>query len=191
MNTEVALHQRSQSQCELCATKDRLQVYNLPPASDASTDESVLICKTCHEIIENPNNDIMHWRCLNDSMWSQVPAVQVLVWRILTRLNSEAWAQDLLDMLYLDENTLAWAQSGNIGHNNENDMVHIDCNGTTLQAGDNVQLVKDLNVKGANFTAKRGTAVRGISLVTDNHGQIEGRINGQRIVLLTQFVKKM
>ena len=55
---------------------------------------------------------------------------------------------------------------------------------------DTVTLIKDLNVKGANFTAKRGTAVRGISLVADNAEQIEGRVNGQKIVILTQFVKK-
>lgn len=191
MNTEEALHQRSESQCELCGAKDNLQVYSLPPASDASTDESVLICKTCHETINNPDNDMMHWHCLKDSMWSQVPAVQVLVWQILTRLNAEAWAQDLLDMLYLDESTLARAQSGITKSDNGSSITHTDCNGATLQAGDNVQLVKDLNVKGANFTAKRGTAVRGISLVADNPEQIEGRINSQRIVLLTQFVKKM
>jgi protein PhnA len=53
-----------------------------------------------------------------------------------------------------------------------------------------VTLTKDLTVKGANFTAKRGTAVRNISLVFDNEGQIEGRVNGQRIVILTKFVKK-
>ncbi len=45
-------------------------------------------------------------------------------------------------------------------------------------------------VKGANFTAKRGTVVRGISLVADNQEHIEGRVNGQQIVILTKFVKK-
>lgn len=38
---------------------------------------------------------------------------------------------------------------------------------------------------------KRGTAVRGISLVPDNAQHIEGRVEGQRIVILTQFVKKL
>jgi protein PhnA len=47
-----------------------------------------------------------------------------------------------------------------------------------------------LDVKGANFTAKRGTAVRNIRLVHDNPEQIEGKINGQGIVILTQYVKK-
>ena len=59
-----------------------------------------------------------------------------------------------------------------------------------LAQGDTVVLIKDLPVKGANFTAKRGTAVRGISLVLDNPAHIEGRVEGQRIVILTEFVKK-
>ena len=45
-------------------------------------------------------------------------------------------------------------------------------------------------MKGANFTAKRGTAVRRISLVADNAKQIEGKVDGQHIVILTEFVKK-
>ena len=67
---------------------------------------------------------------------------------------------------------------------------HKDANGAILNQGDNVVLIKDLPVKGAGFTAKRGTAVRGISLVADNPAHIEGRVEGQRIVILTQFVKK-
>ncbi|MDP5086798.1 MAG: alkylphosphonate utilization protein, partial [Yoonia sp.] len=51
-------------------------------------------------------------------------------------------------------------------------------------------LIKDLPVKGAGFTAKRGTAVRGIALVPDNPAHIEGRVEGQRIVILTEFVKR-
>jgi protein PhnA len=108
---------------------------------------------------------------------------------MLDRLRGEGWPQDLLDMLYLDEDTLAWAQAGAAGAQ-EAAVVHKDCNGAVLEAGDTVTLIKDLNVKGANFTAKRGTAVRGISLVHDNPEQIEGRVEGQKIVILTQFVKK-
>ena len=51
-------------------------------------------------------------------------------------------------------------------------------------------LIKDLNVKGTTFTAKRGTSVRRISLVPDNAEHIEGKVNGQQIVILTKFVKK-
>ncbi|MCF8466543.1 MAG: alkylphosphonate utilization protein [Sneathiella sp.] len=69
-------------------------------------------------------------------------------------------------------------------------MQHLDSNGVALSSGDTVILIKDLNVKGAGFTAKRGTAVRSISLVPDNAAHIEGRVEGQQIVILTEFVKK-
>ena len=69
-------------------------------------------------------------------------------------------------------------------------LVHKDAYGAVLASGDTVVLIKDLPVKGAGFTAKRGTAVRSISLVHDNAGHIEGRVEGQRIVILTEFVKR-
>lgn len=191
MSTEQALLERSGSKCELCAATENLQPYAIPPAADDSVDHALLLCDTCREQIEEPEKcDPNHWRCLNDSMWSPVPAVQVMAWRMLKRLSTEGWPQDLLDMLYLDEATLAWAEAGSETANGEESQPHLDSNGAVLTAGDTVTLTKDLNVKGANFTAKRGTAVRNISLVADNPGQIEGRVNGQQIVILTQFVKK-
>lgn len=119
-------------------------------------------------------------------MWSDNLAVQVEAYRLLRQLSGESWAQDALDMLYLDEDVKIWAEAG---------VPKIpaiptrDSHGTILQAGDTVTLIKDLPVKGAGFTAKRGTAVRGISL-TDNPEHIEGRVNGQRIVLVTAYLKK-
>lgn len=191
MSTEKTLHERSGSKCELCGVTENLGVYEVPPHSDGSADKSVLVCATCREQIEDPEKvDINHWRCLNDSMWSQVPAVQVMAWRMLTRLSAEGWPQELLDMLYLDDETLAWAKATGEGDSPEKAVKHVDCHGAVLEAGDTVTLIKDLNVKGANFTAKRGTAVRGISLVPDNPDQIEGRVSGQQIVILTRFVKK-
>ena len=191
MSTEKELLSRSESKCELCSATDNLSVYEIPPESDASADQCVLLCSTCREQIEDhEKTDPNHWRCLNDSMWSQVPAVQVMAWRVLTRLSSEGWPQDLLDMLYLDDDTLAWAQATGEGQSSEDKVIHKDCNGAILEAGDSVTLTKDLNVKGANFTAKRGTAVRRISLVADNAKQIEGKVDGQHIVILTEFVKK-
>jgi protein PhnA len=189
MNTEQILHGRSNSKCELCTAEQDLTTYKVPPDSDDSADTCVLICSICRDQIENPEKtDVNHWRCLNDSMWSQTPAVQVLAWRMLNRLKAEGWPQDLLDMLYLEDNTLAWAQAMN--EDRGRPITHVDSNGAVLKAGDTVTLIKDLNVKGANFTAKRGTAVRGISLVADNPDHIEGRVNGQQIVILTKFVKK-
>ncbi len=191
MSAETDLQTRSESKCELCAATDKLNVYEVPPTSKGSADECVFICAICQEQIENTHEvEVNHWRCLNDSMWSQVPAVQVMAWRMLTRLSTENWAQDLLDMLYLDDETLAWAQATEESVSDDDAVKHIDSNGAVLDSGDTVTLIKDLNVKGAGFTAKRGTAVRGISLVADNAEHIEGRVNGQQIVILTKFVKK-
>lgn len=191
MTTESDLHARSASQCELCTAKENLSVYEVPPNSNGSADQSLLLCATCQEQVENPDKmDPHHWRCLNDSMWSPVAAIQVMAWRLLMRLRNEGWPQDLLDMLYLDEETRAWAEATGEGLSEEDKVVHKDSNGAVLTAGDTVTLIKDLDVKGANFTAKRGTAVRNISLVPDNAEQLEGRVNGQQIVILTKFVKK-
>jgi len=191
MTIEQTLLQRSNSTCELCTSDNNLSVYGVPPVQLESVDRSLLLCDTCFHQIENPESmDPNHWRCLNDSMWSQVPAVQVMAWRVLSRLSSEGWPQDLLDMLYLEENVLAWAKS-DVGSDDEEDDEEptLDSNGAVLQAGDTVTLIKDLDVKGAGFTAKRGTAVRNISL-TNNPEHIEGRVNGVRVVLLTCYLKK-
>ena len=109
---------------------------------------------------------------------------------MLTRLRNEGWPQDLLDMLYLDEETLALARATGEGETQEADPKHLDCNGVELTAGDSVVLIKDLDVKGSSLTAKRGTAVRNIRLDPDNHEFIEGKVDGQQIVILTKFVKK-
>lgn len=191
MSLETELATRSGSVCELCGTGGTLTAYEVPPAGAGDAAAHVLVCETCHTQIENPDQvDAHHWRCLNDSMWNPEPAVQVMAWRMLQRLRGEGWPMDLLDMLQLDEETLAWAQATGEGQDSDEVARHLDSNGVVLQAGDTVVLTKDLNVKGASFTAKRGTAVRGISLVADDPGQIEGRVNGQQIVILTQFVKK-
>jgi len=191
MSIEKELVKRSGDKCELCGSTDSLSVYQIPPASSESVDKHIHLCATCMQQIENPDIiDANHWRCLNDSMWSEIPAVQVMAWRMLTRLRKEGWPQDLLDMLYLDEETLEWAKATGEDIDEEDKIIHKDCNGVTLAVGDTVVLIKDLDVKGASFTAKRGTAVRGIALVADNAEQIEGRVNGQHLVLLTKFVKK-
>jgi len=188
---ETQLKQRCDSKCELCGATEDLNIYEVPPEIKVTIENSVLLCKICSDQIDNPENiEINHWRCLNDSMWCQVPAVQVMAWRMLTLLRDEGWPQDLLETLYLDDETLKWAQATGVGETVEDEVKHLDSNGALLEAGDTVTLIKDLNVKGANFTAKRGTAVRGISLVADNAEHIEGKVNGQQIVILTKFIKK-
>jgi protein PhnA len=190
MSTEQLLQERSNNSCELCASTDHLNVYAVPFSSGDNADNSVLICDKClTEMTATEALDATHWRCLNDSMWSQTPAVQVMAYRMLTRLSTETWAMDLLDMLYLEDDVKAWAQAGLAVSNNEHNTPTLDSNGASLQDGDNVTLIKDLVVKGAGFTAKRGSVVRNINL-TDNPEQIEGKINGMKLVLLSCYMKK-
>lgn len=71
-----------------------------------------------------------------------------------------------------------------------NDLVVKDSNGTRLSNGDSVTLIKDLPVKGANVTLKRGTMVKNIRL-TYNPEEIE--CNAEKVkglVLRTEFLKK-
>ena len=186
------LQDRSNSTCELCGATERLTVYEVSPVSKRGIDGSLLACNTCIEQIENPDKmDTNHWRCLNDSMWSEYPAVQVIAWRMLTRLRAEGWPQDLLKMLYLDEDTLTWAKATGEGVDESDKIIHRDSNGVVLEAGDSVVLIKDLPVKGSSMIAKRGTAVRRISLDNDNSDYIEGKVDGQQIVIITKFVKKL
>ncbi|OUR65736.1 PhnA domain protein [Methylophaga sp. 42_25_T18] len=189
MSIEQTLLQRSNSKCELCSSESGLKTYNVPPVDTADADHAILACDTCrNQFVDNAELNANHWRCLNDSMWTPVPAVQVMAWRLLKRLDSENWAQDLLDMLYLEDDVQTWAEA-TTSADTEDLVASKDSNGTPLVAGDSVTLIKDLDVKGAGFTAKRGTVVKNISL-TDNPEHIEGRVNGTRIVLLTKFLKK-
>lgn len=191
MSIEKELLARAESKCELCESTENLGVFEVPPSSDGSVDKSILACNTCKDQIENPDNvDPNHWRALNNTMWNTNPPVQVMIWRMLHRLKGDGWSQDLLDMMYIEEDVLEWAASTGEGEDPDDKVIHKDSNGVTLNSGDSVVLIKDLDVKGATFTAKRGTAVRGISLVHDNAEHIEGRVNGQQIVILTKFVKK-
>ena len=128
---------------------------------------------------------------LPNTMWSGVVAVQVLAWRMLNRFRSETWAADAIELLYLDEDNLEWAKASGDHISNIEDTLHRDCNGTLLIGGDSVSLIKDLDVKGSSMNAKMGTAVRNIRIDPNNSEFIEGKIDGQSIVILTKFVRKI
>ena len=186
------LEDRSNGQCELCAATDNLNAYEVPPTSIGGVDHTLLACKTCVDQIENPETvDVNHWRCLNDSMWSEHNAVKVVAWRMLSRLRAEGWPKDLLDMMYLDEATLNWAKATGDGLAESEKVSHRDVNGVVLENGDSVVLIKDLKVKGSSMVAKQGTAVRRISLDRENAEYIEGKAGAQQIVIITKFVKKI
>lgn len=186
------LRDRSGAQCELCSASNDLSIYEVPPVSIGGLDGSLLSCKTCISQIENPGTeDPNHWRCLNDSMWNEFDAVKVMAWRMLSRLKSESWSQDLLAMMYLEDETLKWAKATGEGEEEEEKVVHRDVNGVVLQNGDSVVLVKDLKVKGSSMVAKQGTAVRRISLDRENSDYIEGKVGPTQIVIITKYVKKI
>jgi len=188
MSITQKLLERSQHKCELCGSDQNLSAIEVPP-SDGSDDQSIVVCETCRSQIEAPDTmDANHWRCLNDSMWSQVPAVQVMAYRLLHALRTEGWPQDLLDIMYMEDDTRQWAEAG-LAADDEDNIIHKDSNGTILSEGDDVTLIKDLDVKGAGFTAKRGNLVKNIHL-TDNPLHIEGKVNGTQIVLVAAFLKK-
>ena len=185
---EKKLKDRSGSVCEISGAEHDLVVYTLPPHTVESLEHSVLLAKNLKDQVENPETtDEKDWRGLSDSMWNEHLPVQILSWRMLARLKNN----DLLEMMYLDEEALAWAKAtGEDEEEDENKIVHKDSNGVTLFDGDSVVLVKDLDVKGATFTAKRGAAVHNIKLVWDDANLIEGRVENQSIYILTQYVKK-
>ncbi|RTY97837.1 PhnA protein [Flavobacterium sp. RSP49] len=192
MSIERELSKRSGSKCELCGATENLKVYQVLPTKKGGIEESIMACSTCIDQIENPDTvDLNHWRCLNDSMWSEHNAVQVVAWRMLSRLRGSGWPQELLDQMYLDEDTLAWAQATGEGEEEENKVIHRDSNGVILEIGDSVVLIKDLKVKGSSMVAKQGTAVRNIRLDHENAEYIEGKVDGQTIVIITQYVKKI
>lgn len=180
MNLEK-LKERANNQCELCKNGDELESFEVTPR-----DENILICSTCKENLADLEKDVNHWHCLNESVWSEIPAVQVVSYRTLKGLENEDFARDLLDMVYLEDDVKSWAEDGL----DQAKSTTKDSNGVILNAGDSVTIIKDLDVKGAGFTAKRGTTVKNISL-TDNDEQIEGRVNGVKIVLLSKFLKKV
>jgi len=184
MSLQEKLNTRSGGVCELSGSTEDLVSFEVIP-SDGSIDKTILISAKCHEQLSDMNNlDEKHWHCLNDSMWSEVDAVKVVAYRVLKTLKN----QELLDMLYLEDDLIAWAEEGLFEE--ENKAIHRDSNGVILTAGDTVNIIKDLEVKGAGFTAKRGTAVRNISLPHDDETHVEGRVNGVKIMILTQYLKK-
>lgn len=190
MKQEELLAKRSGNKCELCEATGSLKIYEVPPAT-GNMDDAILVCPKCLAQIEKKEElDSAHWQCLTTSMWSEEPAVQVMAWRMLNRLRYESWAAEQLDMLYLDDEKLNWAKASGDHENDSSVELHRDCYGAILQNGDNVVLTKSLDVKGSTVNAKVGTVVRNIRLVPDNKEQIEGRIEGQQIVILTKYLRK-
>lgn len=191
MKLQDQLLKRSENKCELCQSTAALSMYAVLPEQRNDENDHLIVCETCLAQIEKRAElDGNHWKCLGESMWSEVPGVQVVAWRMLNRMRDQSWAADNIDMMYMDDDRLAWAKATGDHDNDSSVDLHKDCNGQLLQTGDSVVLIKSLDVKGSTLNAKMGTVVKNIRLVPDNTEQIEGKIEGQVIVILTKYVRK-
>jgi protein PhnA len=100
------------------------------------------------------------------------------------------------DYVY-DEATGEWRPASDVRAANaagvaaEEDAVLVhDAVGNRLQDGDQVTLIKDLTVKGAGQTLKRGTLIKSIRLTGDAQ-EIDCKHDGIKgLVLRAEFVKK-
>lgn len=164
--------------CQLCGSNKELGDYNL-------VDEyEVMLCRVCREQIEQDELDATHFNCLNDAMWSEDSGVKVLSYLLWERLGRG----DMCDMIYLDDKEQSVLEA--MKQSKRQDITIKDANGVELKVGDSVVILKDLDVKGAGFVAKRGTTVRNIAIPKDTKGHIEGRVNGVKIYIKSEFVKR-
>ncbi len=169
--------------CELCGSDEDVNIQELP-VSDSSEEQSIYLCGNCAGQIESGELDEIHFNCLNDAMWSETPAAKIMSYILWNKLGR----QDMVEMMYLEEDELALAEQAVNAAANK--VTFRDANGVELLAGDSIVILKDLDVKGAGFTAKRGTTVTRISLPHDMDDHVEGRVNGTKIYLKTEFIKK-
>jgi protein PhnA len=89
MKLENELQLRSLNSCELCRFTENLNIYTLQPSKGGNLLDSIYACDKCISQIEDPSLiQPNHWRCLNESMWSEFPVVQVISWRMLNRVLS-------------------------------------------------------------------------------------------------------
>lgn len=183
------LNERSSGVCELCKSDESVSVYQVPPAGYPN--DEIVVCRPCLDQIEKrePMNS-SYWHFLSDAMWNETPAVQVVAWRMLSRMKSETWAADNLDMMYLEESAKQWAEASDDHEESTAVIFHRDVNGNILVNGDTVVLTKSLDVKGSSINARMGTVVKNIKVVEANTDQIEGKIDGQVIVILTKYLRK-
>ena len=180
MSLEKEIQARSNGSCEMCEQAEATTIYSVPHSSSADIDGSVHVCDKClAQVNITEELEANYWAAfLPNTMWSAVPAVQVVAWR-------------MLEILYLDEDNLEWAKATGEHLTDIEDTLHRDCNGELLLMGDSVSLIKDLDVKGSSFNAKMGTAVRNIRPDPSDPTHIEGKIDGQTIMILTKFVRKI
>jgi protein PhnA len=193
---------RSAGLCDLCRAASATNTGRIE--GSAGSDGFCVLCESCAGRLKGEAPLMASdWRGLQDAVWSDIPPVKVLAVVILEALRPDNWAANLCEQVWLEESERSFAQAlarqlpFSSGARSTSDrgisageFVVKDSNGLPLGEGDSVTLIKDLEVKGAGFTAKRGTLVKGISLTGDPKF-VEGKVNGIRIVLVAAYLKKV
>mgnify|MGYP001441209429 CR=1 FL=1 len=184
-----AVTNRAAGACEVCTQVESSLVGYEVSNAPSSELGLVAICKVCEgQLSGRLTVEPKHWFCLQESMWSEVGAIQVLSYRQLDALKTEAWARDALASAYLEDELMQWAEAGLAEESDS--PIHRDMNGTQLFQGDSITLTRSLDVKGTNFTVKRGDTVKNIRL-SDDVGWVDAKVNGVEIFIKTSFVKKV
>lgn len=109
------LARRAKSKCELTGVSGvPLRAYEIPPvAAEPELGRTLLVSERCFEILENPTKlKGREWQGLVETVWSELPAAQVVAWRMLSHLaKAEDWAREALDEVFLEEEVEKWANS--------------------------------------------------------------------------------
>ncbi|WP_422449756.1 MULTISPECIES: phnA protein [unclassified Endozoicomonas] len=112
------LARRAKSKCELCeASGVPLSIHEVEPVpGEPDHDHCLMLCETCKTQLEQPKRlEPNHWRCLTKSIWSQIPAVQVVSLRLLRKLSErQDWAIEALEHAYLEPDIEQWADAAKI-----------------------------------------------------------------------------
>ena len=112
------LARRAKSKCELTgAAGIPLRPYEVPPVSgDPDIDKTLLISEACLEVLEHPARlKGREWQVLAETVWSEMPATQVVAWRMLNHLaKTEDWAREVIEDVFLDDEIETWAKSAEI-----------------------------------------------------------------------------
>ena len=107
------LARRAKSKCELTGVSGvPLRSYEVPPVpADPDFNRTILISEACQQALDHPDTLAgQEWRCLAESVWSDLPVVQVAAWRMLRVLATrEDWAASALDDVFLDPEIEEWA----------------------------------------------------------------------------------
>ena len=83
-----------------------------------------------------------------------------------------------------------WPMAEGTGQGGDDARVVRDSNGTVLQDGDAVVLIKDLKVKGSSTVLKQGSKVKSIRLVDDGDHEVDCKMDAGNFMLKACFLKK-